>query len=128
MKIINLGSGSKGNATLIKINSGYILIDCGLRKFEEQLKNVGILFEEIKYVFITHNHGDHILNILKFDPSIIYTGEYTIDCAHNIIAYLPDYSGAGFVEKVSSNYVRIAYEKLSGNVISNVVTRIEDNV
>ena len=91
MKIINLGSGSKGNATLIKINSGYILIDCGLRKFEEQLKNVGILFEEIKYVFITHDHGDHILNIMKFDPSIIYTGEYTIDCAHNIIEYYKNY-------------------------------------
>jgi phosphoribosyl 1,2-cyclic phosphodiesterase len=37
MKIINLGSGSKGNATLIKINSGYILVDCGLSKFDDKL-------------------------------------------------------------------------------------------
>lgn len=96
MKIINLGSGSKGNATLIKINSGYILVDCGLRKFEEQLQKANVLFDEIKYVFITHNHGDHIANITKFDPSIIYTGEDTISVAHNIVDYYKTYEFEDF--------------------------------
>ena len=91
MKIINLGSGSKGNATLIKINSGYILVDCGLSKFEEKLNEQNILLDEIKYVFITHNHGDHILNILKFNPSIIYTGLETISVAHNVVEYYKNY-------------------------------------
>ena len=96
MKIINLGSGSKGNATLIKINSGYILVDCGLSKFKEKLNEQNILLDEIKYVFITHNHGDHILNILKFDPSIIYTGLETISVAHNIVDYYKNYKFVDF--------------------------------
>ena len=91
MKIINLGSGSRGNATLIKINSGYILIDCGLRYFEDRLKEQNILLEEIKYLFVTHNHRDHIGNILKFNPEIIYTGEHTIEQAHNIVECFKTY-------------------------------------
>jgi phosphoribosyl 1,2-cyclic phosphodiesterase len=96
MKIINLGSGSKGNATLIKIKSGYILVDCGLANFSEKLKEVGILLEEIKYVFITHNHRDHILNILKFDPSIVYCGEDTLEFAHQTLDYYKTYEFEGF--------------------------------
>jgi phosphoribosyl 1,2-cyclic phosphodiesterase len=91
MKIINLGSGSKGNATLIKINSGYILVDCGLSKFEDKLNEQNILLDEIKYVFITHNHRDHILNILKFDPSIIYCGDETLEFAHQSLEYYKNY-------------------------------------
>lgn len=85
MKIINLGSGSKGNATLVKLEEGYILIDCGLSRFEKLLNEHNISLDEIKYVFITHCHGDHVLNISKFSGDIIYCGEETISLPHNVL-------------------------------------------
>ena len=105
-----------------------------LSSFNLQLSSVTNI-AELETVFKNHYNkafpqnitSEYIINAVA-DTAI--NGDYDNDgvnenyCAHNIIAYLPDYSGAGFVEKVSSNYVRVAYEKLSGNVISNVVTSI----
>ena len=96
MRIINLGSGSKGNATLLKIKSGYILIDCGLSRLEEKLKEANVLLEEIKYVFITHNHTDHTLNIAKFPSNIIYCGKETVSCEHNTLDYYKNYDFEDF--------------------------------
>ncbi|MBR6751408.1 MAG: MBL fold metallo-hydrolase [Clostridia bacterium] len=57
-----LGSGSKGNTTLIKNGDTKILLDCGLnvRVIIERLKAVGITLNEISAVCITHEHTDHI--------------------------------------------------------------------
>ena len=96
MKIINLGSGSKGNATLVKIEEGYILIDCGLTRFEKLLKEHNISLDEIKYVFITHCHGDHVLNIYKFSGDIIYCGEETISLPHNVLEPYETYEIGSF--------------------------------
>ncbi len=62
IKIAFLGSGSKGNATLISDGVSLILIDMGLTKarlidgcalFAKQLK-------DIDAAFFTHNHNDHL--------------------------------------------------------------------
>lgn len=62
-RIVNLGNQSN-NMYLIEIHEGYIMIDTGLKsqysKFSSELSNHGIGLEEIKYVFITHAHKDHV--------------------------------------------------------------------
>lgn len=59
-----LGSGSKGNTTLIKNDDTKILLDCGLgiRVILERLKAVGTSLNEISAVCITHEHTDHIVS------------------------------------------------------------------
>lgn len=70
MKIINLCSGSKGNSNYIEINNIKILIDAGknYRYLKESLASKNIDIADLNYVFITHNHSDHVtalINVLK---------------------------------------------------------------
>ncbi len=62
MKVIPLFSGSSGNATLIKSESGNILIDAGVSvpRLVKMLNLHGESLESISAVLITHTHKDHI--------------------------------------------------------------------
>ncbi len=61
MRIASLGSGSKGNATLVQHDGTTLLVDCGfsLRKFSQRLLRLGMVPEDIDAVLLTHEHGDH---------------------------------------------------------------------
>ena len=61
MQIINLYSGSRGNATLICAGGENILIDAGrsARALCTALSAVGRSVEEISAIFLTHEHSDH---------------------------------------------------------------------
>ncbi len=62
----SLGSGSKGNGTLVKAGHAEdcitILIDCGftLKETERRLKRLGVSPDDLDAVLVTHEHGDHI--------------------------------------------------------------------
>ena len=62
MRIVNLSSGSKANSTFIGFNDSKILIDAGLveKKLCEELFEINESIENIKAVFVTHEHVDHI--------------------------------------------------------------------
>lgn len=68
MKITVLGSGSKGNATLLDFGNKKILIDIGFsyRTLKEKLENINVNPKDIDYIFITHNHSDHIIGLKTF--------------------------------------------------------------
>jgi phosphoribosyl 1,2-cyclic phosphodiesterase len=57
-----LGSGSRGNGTLIASNDTYVLVDCGfsLRETERRLARLGIGAEQLSAVLVTHEHADHV--------------------------------------------------------------------
>ena len=61
MRIASLGSGSKGNATLVQHGATTLLIDNGfsLRKFCQRLERFEIDPGAIDAVLLTHEHGDH---------------------------------------------------------------------
>ncbi len=65
MKVVVLGSGSKGNCTYIETKTKKILIDAGLSllQIKNRLSQKGIVFEKIDFVLITHEHVDHINNL-----------------------------------------------------------------
>jgi len=58
----SLGSGSKGNATLVSDGETHLLIDCGfgLRDTERRLARLGLHPKQLAAVLVTHEHGDHI--------------------------------------------------------------------
>ena len=67
IRFASLGSGSKGNATLIEsgINDSdtRILLDCGFStiEIENRLARLGRSAESITAIVITHEHSDHII-------------------------------------------------------------------
>ena len=62
MRFAMLGSGSKGNATLIESGGTRILVDCGfnLRETEKRLARFGIEAASLAAVLVTHEHSDHL--------------------------------------------------------------------
>lgn len=77
-----VGSGSKGNATLIQYGSTLIQVDMGvpLKRLKEGLEALGKTVEDIDAVLITHEHHDHIgtLNLLKKRGVKVYATRDTI--------------------------------------------------
>ncbi len=65
MRFASLGSGSRGNATLIEAGGTRLLIDCGFsaRETERRLSRLGVAAETLDAVLVTHEHGDHIRGV-----------------------------------------------------------------
>lgn len=62
LEFASLGSGSKGNATLICVANTCIMVDCGfsMRETLLRLEQCGKQAEELTAILLTHEHGDHI--------------------------------------------------------------------
>ena len=71
MRIASLGSGSKGNATLVDTGETLILIDCGLarRDVEDRLQARGLSATDIDAILVTHEHGDHCRGVVALSKS-----------------------------------------------------------
>jgi len=61
----SLGSGSKGNATLVRCQQTQILIDCGfsIKETEKRLERLETCAENLAAILVTHEHGDHISGV-----------------------------------------------------------------
>ena len=62
LKFASLGSGSQGNALLVRSASATLLVDCGfsLTEVERRLARFDISGTDINAVLVTHEHGDHV--------------------------------------------------------------------
>ncbi|MBV1959831.1 MAG: MBL fold metallo-hydrolase, partial [Pseudomonadales bacterium] len=62
MRFASLGSGSRGNATIVEQGETCILVDCGftLKETVRRLARLGKVPEDIDAILITHEHGDHV--------------------------------------------------------------------
>jgi phosphoribosyl 1,2-cyclic phosphodiesterase len=65
MRFASLGSGSRGNATLVQQNGTCLLVDCGFsaKEAEARMARLKISAEEIDAILVTHEHGDHISGV-----------------------------------------------------------------
>jgi phosphoribosyl 1,2-cyclic phosphodiesterase len=61
MHLASLGSGSKGNCTVVRSGNTNIVIDCGfsLRQFEQRLQVLSLSAADIDAILVTHEHSDH---------------------------------------------------------------------
>lgn len=60
-RFASLGSGSRGNGTVVEIGGERILVDCGftLRQAERRLARIGLKPGDLSAVLVTHEHSDH---------------------------------------------------------------------
>lgn len=60
--ITSLNSGSNGNCYYVGNSTEAILVDAGIscREIERRMKRLGLKIENVKAVFVSHEHSDHI--------------------------------------------------------------------
>ena len=68
MRFASLGSGSRGNATLIQSGSTTIMVDCGfsISETEARLARLGVAPGGIAALLVTHEHSDHASGVARF--------------------------------------------------------------
>ena len=68
MKIAVLGSGSRGNSTLLASGATRLLVDVGFsaREAARRLDILGIKAESVTGIVVTHDHGDHARGVGVF--------------------------------------------------------------
>jgi phosphoribosyl 1,2-cyclic phosphodiesterase len=68
MRVASIGSGSKGNCTLVQNGSTQLLIDLGftIREAEKRLKRIGVDPAGITAILVTHEHSDHLNGVAPF--------------------------------------------------------------
>ncbi|MFT6051329.1 MAG: phosphoribosyl 1,2-cyclic phosphodiesterase [Halioglobus sp.] len=61
MKFASLGSGSKGNATLVQAGDTLIMVDCGfsVRESTRRLAILDLTPHDLDAILVTHEHSDH---------------------------------------------------------------------
>ncbi len=68
LRFTSLGSGSKGNCTVVQHGRTTILVDCGFSRTRtiEKLRSRGVLPEDVDAILVTHEHSDHISGVRLF--------------------------------------------------------------
>ena len=68
LRFSSLGSGSRGNATLVEAGRTCVMVDCGFSIAETQrrLGRLGKSPADIDAILVTHEHSDHIGGVAAF--------------------------------------------------------------
>lgn len=62
-----LGSGSRGNATVIEAGATRVLVDCGfpVRELQARAQQIALDPASLAGILVTHEHGDHIGGVAR---------------------------------------------------------------
>ena len=68
MRFASLGSGSKGNSTLVEFAGTLLMIDNGfsVKESQKRLQRLGVSAEQISAILVTHEHADHMGGVSRF--------------------------------------------------------------
>jgi len=68
VRFASLGSGSRGNATLIQYADTTIMVDCGFSVAETELRlaRLAVAPASIAAILVTHEHTDHASGVMRF--------------------------------------------------------------
>jgi len=98
MRFASLGSGSRGNATLISQGQTHLLVDCGFscRETEKRLQHLKFEASQLTAIVLTHEHADHIngVRVLARKYNIpIYATAGTAGCLSvDVMALITEFS------------------------------------
>jgi phosphoribosyl 1,2-cyclic phosphodiesterase len=78
IRFASLGSGSRGNATLVEAGDACLLLDCGFsaRELERRLALLALDGTRLSGILVTHEHSDHV------------KGVWTLSRRHNLPVYM----------------------------------------
>ena len=67
LTLASLNSGSNGNCYYVGNANDAVLIDAGIscRETERRLRRLGLSIENVRAIFITHEHNDHVSGLHK---------------------------------------------------------------
>ena len=65
MRFASLGSGSRGNGSIVASQTTIVLVDCGFHYKEAfaRLKRLGLVPEDLDGILVTHEHSDHVSGV-----------------------------------------------------------------
>ncbi len=65
LQFISLGSGSNGNATLVRVADTLLLIDAGFsaKALCDRMQSVGVSADDLTAILISHEHSDHVKGV-----------------------------------------------------------------
>ncbi len=68
MRFSSLGSGSRGNSTLVESGATCVMVDCGFSALEagKRLARLNKSPADITAILVTHEHTDHIGGVARF--------------------------------------------------------------
>ena len=68
VRVVPLGSGSSGNATLVEFGARRLLVDAGLsaRELAARLEGVGVAPRQLTAILLSHEHHDHARGLERF--------------------------------------------------------------
>ena len=93
MRFASLGSGSKGNSTLVEYNDNCLMVDCGfsVKDSIKRLERLGKTPEDITAILVTHEHSDHWKGVLPLATKYGIKVYMTAGCFKGTKANLSDY-------------------------------------
>lgn len=85
-RFASLGSGSRGNGTVVEIGDERILVDCGftVRQAEARLSRLELKPAELSAILVSHEHSDHVggVSALAYKYGIpVYASYGTLESA-----------------------------------------------
>ncbi|ONN68802.1 MBL fold metallo-hydrolase [Pseudomonas oryzihabitans] len=114
MRFAILGSGSRGNSTLVHSHNSYVLIDCGfsLREAERRLARLGVVPAQLDAVLVTHEHSDHV------------QGVELLARKHGVPVYYSAGTGRGLRKPVAAQGLLVDGERLVLDALEVTVVQV----
>ncbi len=86
----SLGSGSRGNGTLVEIGGELILVDCGftLKQAERRLARLNVRPGDLSAILVTHEHSDHASGVAALSHRYavpVYASYGTLKAASGLV-------------------------------------------
>lgn len=68
MRFASLGSGSRGNSTLVQQGDTLLMIDNGfsIKETDKRMARLGVSGDQVSAILVTHEHGDHVGGVARY--------------------------------------------------------------
>tara|TARA_R110002096_G_scaffold139884_5_gene294313 strand:- start:6501 stop:7289 length:789 start_codon:yes stop_codon:yes gene_type:complete len=68
VRFASLGSGSRGNSTLVQFDETLLMIDNGfsIKETDKRMQRLGVAGSDVSAILVTHEHGDHVGGVARY--------------------------------------------------------------
>lgn len=100
MRFASLGSGSKGNATLVETETTCVMIDCGfsIKDVVRRLESLGKSPQDLNAILVTHEHSDHWKGVIPLAKRYDIDVYVTSGCLRAVGLDVSSYQGIKLIE------------------------------